>query len=1182
MPGHACHPAKTSYFCAPHIHWFVFNWVNNMKRYILAFLVLLPVIVQAQSTTWSFPAKTEGFQTEEILETSFAFSIGISGMTIMTTERTAGTFNIIDLPGSMRNLAIPGYPDLPLITRLIALPEGAIPEIDILEDASQTVDLKIRHNAHPIIPVQPSVSKADDPASQPFHYLREVYQQDAFSQQKIVSIEYLGRMRGVRIARISISPFRYNPVRQLLEVHHSLTIRVRYTGADLGATRAMREKYASPVFRQSLHTLVNYPEAAQLQVIQQAPLKMVIVSDPAFQQALQPFIAWKVRKGFKVIEAYMSNPLVGNTTTSIKAYLQNLYQGATPTDPAPSFAILVGDVAQIPAFTGTTGSHPSDLYYFEYDGSGDYFPELFYGRFSANNLAELQPQIDKTLQYEQFLLPDTSFLNRVVMVAGVDSYYGSTHANGQINYGNAYYFNAAHGLSSSTYLYPASGSSSSQIRADISNGVGFANYTAHCGTTGWSDPSFTTAHISNLENNHKYPLVIGNCCLSNKFDQTCFGEALVRAAGKGALGYIGGSNNTLWDEDFYWSVGVGTPGANPTYAGTGLGAYDRLFHDHGEPRSEWYETNGQIIMAGNLAVTASTSTEIKYYWEIYHLMGDPSVMTYFSAPPALPVTHAPVQPLGLNTFNAVTVPYAYAALSMNGILHGAAFADSLGQVSMNILPFTTPGYAHLVVTRQNRQPYIDSVLVASPNGPFVLMNQVVLKDTNGNGNGRADFGEPITFDVSVVNYGNAMAGQVSVRLSTADTFVTITDSLESLGWVGAGDTVMLPAGFAVQIHQHIPDAHQVPFQLHISDTAGNSWSSAFFIKLHAPNLRIRDISIMDQVGGNGNGSIDPGEVIQLVIRAANEGHCNALNAMATLVTYSPLASINNAQIILDTLKENQEVNLVFDVYVAHAALPGDVIEVHCSLGSGLYLAQQSFAPMVGSQVEDWETATLTKFSWVSGGSQPWYVVNTGAYEGDYAVRSGSIGNTASSSLELTMTVLSNDSISFYRKVSSELDYDFLEFYIDNNLKEQWSGQKDWARAVYAVQPGQRSFRWVYVKDWYLASGSDCAWVDLIHFPPAAGIVTGRETPASVTADVRVYPNPAQDEVTVDVIMPRDEEATLSLYDLQGRLLYATTLPATGEQMRHDRLDLSGYQAGIMHLTVKTKSTQISRRIVVLR
>jgi hypothetical protein len=176
----------------------------------------------------------------------------------------------------------------------------------------------------------------------------------------------------------------------------------------------------------------------------------------------------------------------------------------------------------------------------------------------------------------------------------------STYGNGQVNYATSTYFNPSNGLTSHTYLHPVPSSAASQIIQDVSNGCGFANYTAHGSSSGWVNPAFNVSNVSSLQNANKYPLMIGNACQTNKFnDAVCFGEALLRAENKGALGYIGASNNTYWSEDFYWSVGAKTVDVNPVYDANALGAYDRLFHTHGEDYDDWYITQGQIIFAGN-------------------------------------------------------------------------------------------------------------------------------------------------------------------------------------------------------------------------------------------------------------------------------------------------------------------------------------------------------------------------------------------------------------------------------------------------------------------------------------------------------------------------------------------------------------------------------------------------------
>ena len=116
------------------------------------------------------------------------------------------------------------------------------------------------------------------------------------------------------------------------------------------------------------------------------------------------------------------------------------------------------------------------MYYCEFDGNGDFFPEMYFGRFSANSPLDVEIQVDKTLTHEQYTFTDPSFLDDVVLVAGVDGTWAQTHGNGQINYGTDYYFNTAHGLNVYTYLY-GSGSpitsdmpiASSSIITDISS-----------------------------------------------------------------------------------------------------------------------------------------------------------------------------------------------------------------------------------------------------------------------------------------------------------------------------------------------------------------------------------------------------------------------------------------------------------------------------------------------------------------------------------------------------------------------------------------------------------------------------------------------------------------------------------------------------------------------------------------
>ena len=84
--------------------------------------------------------------------------------------------------------------------------------------------------------------------------------------------------------------------------------------------------------------------------------------------------------------------------------------------------LIVGDHGQIPAWSpqASPTGHITDLTYVRLEGS-DFLPEMYYGRFSANNTSELQPQIDKTLYYEKYEMEDPSYLANQILIAGMDN-----------------------------------------------------------------------------------------------------------------------------------------------------------------------------------------------------------------------------------------------------------------------------------------------------------------------------------------------------------------------------------------------------------------------------------------------------------------------------------------------------------------------------------------------------------------------------------------------------------------------------------------------------------------------------------------------------------------------------------------------------------------------------------------
>lgn len=642
-------------------------------------------------------------------ENRFVFVNSFEGFYLSEEKTKDGLYAKLSIPGYFSNNDI-GNPDLPVFTKLIEIPNSANVEVNIIKYEEQIIQLNNYGFNLLIKPNQPSLRKDIDPSTVSFEKNKKVYVDNEFYSTELIKIENLGKMRGINIAQLIVSPFSYNIESNTLTIINKIEVEIKFNDADYVKTYQQKASKYSPFFEQSYKQMWNYKASKSKDILTKYPVKYVIVSDRMFEEVLQPFIAWKTKKGFNVITAYTDE--IGNSTSSIKTYLKNLYESGTDSDPAPTYLLIVGDVAQIPSFQ--MSGHVSDIYYCEFDGSGDYIPEMYYGRFSATTPSQLYPQIEKTLLFEQYTFQDPSYLNNIVLVAGTDNSWAPTHANGQVNYANANYFNEDHNMEVHKYMHPNSGSQISSIISNINSGAAFVNYTAHCDANGWAGPSFLVSNVSSLLNKDEYFFSVGNCCQSNKFEEpVCFGEALLRADGKGAVAHLGGSDNTYWDEDFYWSVGLTSNiTANPTYAGTQLGAYDHLFHENGE---EPYVTAGQINYIGNMSVMASTSSRKKYYWEIYHVMGDPSLMPYAGVPQNVTANYTPVANLGMSSIIINTEHDAYVALSLEGVLLDAKLADETGIVELEFPELIMPIPLDIVITKQFRAPHISQITVIAGN-----------------------------------------------------------------------------------------------------------------------------------------------------------------------------------------------------------------------------------------------------------------------------------------------------------------------------------------------------------------------------------------------------------------------------------------------------------------------------------
>ena len=1056
--------------------------MTKQRLLFVGLFLLTSLLVKAESVRYC------SVKQSDYTKVSLTFKAG--NLVAHDLKTPEGMYSLLVIEGFYPSADV-GNPNLPVLSQTIEMPLCKGVSYRVIDAKTEVYNAEQLGVKYPVYPAQPLRSKSEEG---PFPLVKnsETYSLNEFYGTDVIRIEEVGVARNINLANVYFSPIKYNPVTNEISIVKELEVEIVFEDADVAATRKMKKLHSSSAFS----VKADIANVLEKDAYTTGPLKYLIVSHSSFKGQFDEFVAWKKRKGFLVDIVYTDDANVGTTTTSIQAYLKSQYTNATAENPAPTYVLLVGDIQQIPPFDSRVSSsymndHITDLYYFTWT-DGDIIPDCYYGRFSAQTVAHLTPQIEKTLMYEQYLMEDPSYLDKALVVAGEDGGqrgdHGYTHADPVIHYLEDNYVNANYGYTSVTSYYnPSSGTSAAEtgVFNALSNGVGYANYSAHCNYDNWSIPEFNTSDVNRMQNTQKFGLMIGNCCLSNKFDvSSCLGEALLRKGNYcGAVGYIGGSNSTYWDQDYWWAVGVRTINTStcptPAYSAANLGAYDRLFHTHNESYADWYTSNGAIIMAGNMAVQAApTSTTYKtYYWEIYHLMGDPSVMSYLTQAEVMDVNVSTTLFNDAQSLSVQAVPYAYVALTDNdGELVAATFADVNGDATLSFEPLNTVGTFELAVSAQNYQISFTEINVIAPTGPFVIVENAWANSDN-----TANVGDDARIAIEISNVGVEDAQNVWLEIKSADNRkVVVYDTMINVGsmQVGAIDTLYTSA----HIFSNVPNGERLAINVtvHFADNKTSIYTCRFVAEGYAIAKVDEDIN---NITTSQRSYLLPGDTLLLSIKYKNIGTLPFRYLQNQVYSSNPLVSVSNPRPNINLLPADGQIEVEYTIALNQALKQNVTLPIYNTMSNELYTYRDTVMLSLKGLVEDFETGNFTKYTWNNTDQNPWEIATDDKVDGQYSMKSKTnLDHRSTSKISITWTSTIDDSISYYRKVSTESNYDKFYFKMDGEEMENASGEIGWERAAFFVPAGTHTFSFEYDKDYSVSEGSNCVWIDYLQLP----------------------------------------------------------------------------------------------------
>ncbi len=1035
-----------------------------MKRFTLL-LTILACVLSASADEWiSIRSDKAGKANIELISSDINRSViqfsfdGFIREKINTGKEEA---YVIKLPKATQLLE-KGAPDLPKLTASLLIPDQAAMEVKVL-------DYKVKEFRNILIaPSKGNLTRDIDPSTVPFEY-GPAYDvnQDFPGETSYLRNPYI--LRDFRGQTLVVQPFQYNPQSRILKVYYDITLEVSRTDGEV-VNPLIRNNSLEKVDVEfskfyNRHFINASATASRYDLVGEYG-NMLIISHGPFMNAMQPYIDWRIKAGRPTEMVDVAT--IGVNSAAIKNYIEDYYN-----DNGLTFVILVGDAAQVPS-SYSSGDSDND---YTYVVGNDHYPDFFIGRFSAETEAHVITQVKRTLDYEQNPYTDTDWST---VGTGIASAEGPGDDN---EYDYQHIRNINDDLMNYTYTYcnelfdgsqggedEPGNPSPSDVAADINAGTSIINYTGHGSDNAWSSSGFSSSDVNNLTNNDMLPFIWSVACVNGNFvPGTCFAEAWLRAENNGepsgAVATLMSTINQSWD---------------PPMCGQDEMA-DLLVESYSD---KIVHTFGALSMHGCMQMNDEYGSGGDEMTDTWNLFGDPSITVRTAVAQEMSVSY--MNPIFLGMDELVVncdAEGGLVCLSKDGMVMDTEFIEG-GSATLEFDALTDLGDLDIVITAYNYIPHIEQVQVVPSNTPYLVYASHSVQDTTYSGNNVIEPGETFYLTVNLNNMGGVNAEDVDVDIAMNDEYASLIDSVEFYGDITAGQTYGAPHGFCFSVARNAPDQHMIAFDLTATDGEGESWTDNFTARVNAPVLRIGEITVDDSEFGNNNGRLDAGETADLIVHNYNDGHSMATGSIGYLDTECHYLDLLNTVDTIGTIGFFGSTKAIFTVVVDEEAPTGSwIAEVDYEVVSGMYQAEKTFNTRIGLVYDDFETGDFSKFNWTFDGDLPWDITSQYTYEGFYSAISGNITDGQETELKVSLDIMTADSISFMRKVSSESN-DKLKFYIGNTLKGEWSGtNQSWQEETFAVNTGVKTFRWVYVKNGNSSSGADKGWLDYVVFPP---------------------------------------------------------------------------------------------------
>ena len=729
------------------------------KLFLFALSLIFSVSVIAQQQWTSVTSNSpKDFQTRLISsnENSIMVNVQVPGFYTTTVTTPRGEAYVISMPKAV-STAQAGEPNVPMTGIPAIIGDQARMDIRVVNAKYQDFE------GIEVAPSKGDFPRSIDPATVPYTY-GECYNQDAFFPASNVGLYDPYIIRDFRGQNMVVYPFAYNPVTKTLRVYYDMTVemyKVDDNGENVMTSRRGNVVKMSSDFKSMYQRhFINYEASMNRYTPLDEEGDLLIICYDNFYNNMTDFVNWKKTRGINTTIVKTSAVNSSLTYSNLKSYIQSQYNANNNL----THVLLVGDVAQIPGYSysggGSSYSGLGDNAYGQIVGN-DIYNDVFIGRFSAQNVAQVQTQVQRTITYERDLTTSATWCQIADGIAKKEGQSPSGHYNEDdyvhmnniradlLSFGYTTVYQDYSNLSGYT-------GTASSISSHINSGSGIVNYCNHGDVQMWGVASYSNTQVNALTNENKLPFIWSVACLVGKYDNTstsygsgttvgqandCFAEAWMHATNSaktqptGAIGalmsYISQPwEPPMWGQDECVDILVESYNNNikHTWAGMSINGITKMLDQYG--------TSSQPAVGTYQA------------WILY---GDPSLMLRTKAPTTMTVTHAGTIAPGTTTY-AVNVNNGNGALATitdasHNILGKATVSNGTANITINGT-LTAGTELTLCVFGYNKVTVLQTISVVNPaTAPTVTTATITDIDkttATGGGNVTADGGATVT------------------------------------------------------------------------------------------------------------------------------------------------------------------------------------------------------------------------------------------------------------------------------------------------------------------------------------------------------------------------------------------------------------------------------------------------------